>query len=299
MTIDDAAPVPAMILATDLSSRCDRAFDRACALAIARGATLHVLTALEGDAREAIWPERRRKALATIRTEVSEALGDRPLSWEPLAAPGPPHEVVIEAAARTGAELIVVGVARNELLGRMNPGRTVEALIRKAPAPVLVVRRRAARPYRQVLVPTDYTRAAELALIRAATMFPDAQFTLLHGYRVPFAGFLSEHAEQAELKELALEEQADFIARVEARLGQAGRLTSLVAYGAPDQLVVEYIGGNAPDLMVIGAHDHSGVLGALCADVAGRLLMSAGCDVLVVSEASEMKRADAAAAAPG
>ena len=289
-TDNAAATTPAMILATDLSSRCDRAFERACALAAARGATLHIVTAVDGDLHEPSWRSAEHQAIARMRADVAEALGDRILSWEPAVAPGRPHEVVIDAAERVGAELVITGVARNEILGRLNPGRTVEALIRKSPAPVLVVRRRATRPYRQILVPTDYSHAAEFALVRAASMFPDAQFTLLHGYRVPFAGLLSEEANHDEMEALALEEQANFVDRVEAKIGQSGRVVGLVEYGGPDQLVADYIGGHAPDLMVIGAHDHSGILGALCVDVAGRLLMAAGCDVMIVPEASELKR---------
>lgn len=289
-TSDTASALPAILLATDLSSRCDRAFDRACALAAARGATLHIVTAVDGDSHEPSWRATERQALAKMRAEVGEALGDRALSWVPVVAPGLPHEAVIDVAGRVGAELIVTGVARNELLGRIHPGGTVEALIRKAPAPVLVVRRRSIRGYRQILVPTDYSRAAELALVRAAAMFPDAQFTLLHGYRVPFAGYLTEDHHRDEMKDLALDEQAGFIARVEAKIGQSGRVAGFVEYGGPDQLVADYIGGSAPDLMVLGAHDHSGLLGALCVDAAGRLLMAAGCDVMVVPEASELRR---------
>lgn len=296
-TSDTQAADPAIVLATDLSSRCDRAFDRACALAAARGATLHIVTAVDGDFHQPSWRSTERLALAKMRSEVAEALGDRTLSWVPTVAPGAPHEVVIEAARRVGAELIVTGVARNELLGRLHPGRMVESLIRRAPAPVLVVRRRSTRGYRQILVPTDFSRAAELALVRAAGMFPDAQFTLLHGYRVPFAGFIDEGVHQAEMKDLALDEQAQFIARVERKIGQSGRMVALVEYGGPDRLVADYVGGNAPDLMVLGAHDHSGLLGALCVDVAGRLLMVAGCDVMVVPEAGERLRAPSTASA--
>lgn len=284
-TPETTIETPPILLATDLSSRCDRAFDRACALAAARGATLYVVTAVEGDSHEPSWGSRERLALAKMRADVTGALGDRSLSWEPVVAPGRPHEVAIDVARRIGAGLIVVGVARNELLGRLNPGKTVAALIREAPAPVLVVRRRSIMAYRQVLLPTDYSRAAEFALIRAAAMFPEAQFTLLHGYRVPFAGFLSEEADQGEFKALALEEQADFIARVEAKTGQRGRFVSMVEYGGPDQLVADFMTSSPPDLMVVGAHERSGVLGALSADVAGRLLMTAGCDVLVAPEA--------------
>lgn len=89
--------------------------------------------------------------------------------------------------------------------------------------------------------------------MRAAVVFPEARFTLLHGYRVPFAGILSEEARQDEMTDLALDEQAAFIARVEEKIGQSGWVVGLVEYGGPDQLVADYVGGNAPDLIVLGA----------------------------------------------
>lgn len=294
-TVSSATAVPAILLATDLSSRCDRAFERACALAAARGATLQIVTAVDGDVREPSSRSTSKRTLERMRADVAEALGARVLSWEPAVAAGPVHEVVIDAAARVAAELLVIGVASNELLGQHRPGRTVGALIRESPVPVLVVRSRATREYRRIFLPTDYSQAAEPALSRAAAMFPHAQFTLLHGYRLPFAGFLSEVALHDEMKGLALQQQADFIARVEARIGQSGRVMGLVERGEPGQLVADYVDGNAPDLMVLGAHDHTGLWGALSVDVAGRLLMVGGCDVLIVPEASELKRPSAAA----
>ena len=226
-----------------------------------------------------------------MRADVVEALGGRTLSWEAGVAAGQVHGVVIDAATRAAAERIVIGAARNEVLGRYHPGQTVEALIRKSPAPVLVVRSRATREYRRIFLPTDHSRAAELALLRAVAMFPHAQFTLLHGYRVPFVGFLSDVALLGEMKELALQQQTEFIALVEAKIGQSGRVLGLVECGEPRQLVADYFDGNAPDLMVLGAHEHSGILGALSVDVVGRLLMAAGCDVPIVPEARELKRA--------
>jgi nucleotide-binding universal stress UspA family protein len=53
-----------MVLATDLSSRCDRAINRACALAAARGAILHIVTAVKGDFHEPSWHPREGRALA-------------------------------------------------------------------------------------------------------------------------------------------------------------------------------------------------------------------------------------------
>ncbi|WP_374512796.1 universal stress protein [Brevundimonas sp.] len=287
-----AAPTsrpPVMVLATDLSSRCDRAFERAYALAASCGAVLLVVTAVEGDFHKPSWRSAEREALARMQEDMAEALGERVLAWEPVAAPGAPHEVVIDAASRTNAELIVTGMARNETLGRVSPGTTVETLVRRAPCPVLVVRQRASRPYRNILVPTDFSRAGELALIRAAAMFPDGRFTLLHGYRVPFPGFVTEEASHDEFRAAALDQQAAFIARARTRIGGDLEVVGLVEYGEPDRLVADYVSANGADLMVVGAHDRSGVLGALSRDIAGHLLMKARCDVLVVPEAKPLE----------
>jgi hypothetical protein len=45
-----------------------------------------------------------------------------------------------------------------------------------------------------------------------------------------------------------------------------------------------------PDCMVVGAHDQGGAIGWFVPDIAGRLLMSVGCDVLIVPELTDTSR---------
>lgn len=276
---------PSILLASDLSGRCDRALDRACDLAEAWGATLQVVTAIEPGRPQPGWRASIAAAKAEARAEVAETVGWRSIAWDVTAVEGAAEAVVIDVAQSLDPDLIVVGMARNELLGRSNPGRTVEALIRRARTPVLVVKRRASRPYRRVLVPTDFSAAAETAVVWAASRFPQAEFSLLHGYRAPFAGFLDEEALNRDLRTLALKDQRAFVARVRARAPGQPKLTAKVAAGDPDDLVVGPTAGDGADLMVVGAHDRRGVFGRLEPDVAGRLLMAASCDTLVVPEA--------------
>lgn len=278
-----------ILLATDLSARCDRALDRACALAEAWDATLHVVTAVEADAATAaaVGAAARTEAEA----ELADAIGERPVRRQVEVVAGRPDAVICEAARRLKPDLIVVGVARNEILGRMRPGRTVEALVREACAPFLVVKRRTRGPYGQVLVPTDFSPAAEQALVRAAAMFPEAAFTLLHAYRVPFTGFLSESEHDAEMRAMALEDQQAFVERVQAEAGRPLNITPRVEYGGPDERIDRFLRDHAPDLMVLGAHARGGLLERLAPDVAGRLLMAAACDVLVVPERSGARAA--------
>jgi nucleotide-binding universal stress UspA family protein len=272
-----------MLLATDMSCRCDRAFDRARDLAAQWRAKLTVVTAVEQSLDEPSWRSGSSAATRRVRAELGRELDASGIEWDVFVAPGSPHDVVLAAAERLQSQLIVTGVARNELLGRTRPGGTVEALLRDARTPVLTVKRRGSAPYARVLVPTDFTAAAEMALLWAARLFPRARFVMLHGYRVPFAAFLSEEGHADEFREEALERQRLFAQRVEAQLG--GQLTrALVEYGAPDALVADYESAESPDLVVIGAHDsrewvHNAVTG-----IARRILAAVRCDVLIVPE---------------
>jgi nucleotide-binding universal stress UspA family protein len=121
-------------------------------------------------------------------------------------------------------------------------------------------------------------------VVTALDLFPEAVFTLLHAYRVPFAGFLSIEANAPEMLENEQHQESDFIHRLEAHTGRIGAFTRLVEYGDLDSLIVDFVQTHQPDCMVVGAHDHRGAPGWLVPDVAGRLLMIVDCDVLVVPE---------------
>jgi nucleotide-binding universal stress UspA family protein len=275
--------VSSLLLATDMSCRCDRAFDRARALAAGWRAKLTVVTAVEQSLDEPSWRSGTSAATKNVRAELGRELDASGIDWDVFVAPGAPHDVVLAAAERVQSQLIVTGVARNELLGRSRPGGTVEALLRAAPAPVLIVKRRGWAPYARVLVPTDFTEAAEMALLSAAVMFPQARFVMLHGYRVPFAAFLSEEEHAEEFREEALERQRIFAQRLEAQLrGQVSQ--TLVEYGSPDALVADYESAESPDLVVIGAHDPREWLRNEVTGMARKILAAVRCDVLVVPE---------------
>ena len=82
---------------------------------------------------------------------------------------GDPLARILETADAYGCSLIVTGTARDETLGRLLLGTTVE-LARQARQPVLVVKNRPRRPYRDVLVATDFSAGSRQA--RARTWCP-------------------------------------------------------------------------------------------------------------------------------
>src|SRR5574343_353654 len=130
-----------LMLATDLSARCDRALDRAGLLAESWGAELVAVNVLdvantpdqilawagrasEREMREIALHELRRntqgvKAPITLRVER----GDEPA------------DVLCNVADEVQADLVVSSVARSEVLGRFLLGSTVEQLARRLTQP--------------------------------------------------------------------------------------------------------------------------------------------------------------------
>src|SRR5690606_15757789 len=128
------SPPKKILLATDLSSRGDRALDRAAQLAKdwkAELLVLHVLDPSEGFIERRhlddlpSWrrpPDRRGLAEARVRRDLPEAFGPALVRVEE----GDPVAVIDEVAKAEGCDLIITGVARDETLGRAFLGATVD-----------------------------------------------------------------------------------------------------------------------------------------------------------------------------
>jgi nucleotide-binding universal stress UspA family protein len=212
MTNSDRAASPGnVLLATDLSSRSDRALDRAGQLASEWNARLHVVHALvqntnsvaAGLAPDACWTEPgdpREQAERRLRNDLGPLM--EKLQPSIHIEQGTPGQAILDIAGKQDCGLIVTGVARDETLGRMLLGDTVDFLARKASVPVLVVRKRPSGPYSRVVAATDFSSASAEAVKAARTLFPQSSLTLLHAYHIPFSGILMNDSIRAEFQDL-------------------------------------------------------------------------------------------------
>ena len=243
-------PPKTILLATDLSGRCDRAMDRAAYLAKSWGARLVVLNVLEpeydlagpaGTADLPSWrrpPEREAVVAAQMRRDLPGDLQGAEIRVVEGAA-----VATIEAVAREiDAELIVTGIARDETFGRYLLGSTVERLARQTPVPLLIVKNRL-RLYGEVLVATDFSSPSQHALTAAAQFFPGTPLTLLHAWEFPFAGLMDRPALRREWTAMEKEGCDTFVAQ--SRLSQDQRqdlqvLTQIAAQlGGDNRLLFE------------------------------------------------------------
>lgn len=136
-----------ILLATDLGSASDLATDWAFDLAGSHGAALLVLSIIdEADLASAgsaggppRWDQIRddRQVSAQRLVNLGRATG---IDVQFLVWTGDPAESILAAAASESADLVVVGSHGRGRLGRLLLGSVSEAVTRRAPCPVLVVR---------------------------------------------------------------------------------------------------------------------------------------------------------------
>lgn len=286
----------ALLLATDLSARSDRAQARALQLARQWRARLVVVVAMsegsdfslpnafrdpDADA-DAPPPE---TSAGYIERLAREAFADADVPVEIRVATGEPGPVAAAIAAETGCALIVTGTSRSDVAMRMDPGSTLRWLARHASVPVLAVHDRVRGAYRGILVASDYSAAAADALQLAATWFGDAaNRRLVHGYEIPLTTLALNDEPRAQAlavaRETAAREARAHLAQV---LGDAADgWTAVAQAGGPVRLLREHARDAGTDLTVIAAHGRSALRDRLIGSVADRLLETVGTDLLVV-----------------
>lgn len=282
-----------ILLASDLGPRCDRALDRAIGLARDWDARLVVATVIETSAEEARamvlreppdWYRVEDPAHAAER-RLLEDVSARGVPVSLRVERGQADERLLRVAAEEGCGLIVTGVARHEALGRMVLGSTVDRLARRSPVPVLAVRGRANAPYRRMVVASDWSSSAERAFQVAASLFPDAAASVLHGFEVPMAGLLDTARDEtiARVRDEAVAEGRAFVERCRPA-GGTGSVSLVVERGDPATLLRLYAGQFPVDLAVVGTHGRSALFDVMLGSVARRVLEESPVDTLVVPD---------------
>ncbi len=288
-----AAPTPnTILLATDLSCRCDRALDRAVALAAecnARLLILHVLQDRPQAPELPVWWQQKRDPRELAQKRVQRDLrGAEGLELEVLVEYGDPAEVILRVAGDRRCGLIVTGVARDETLGRALLGNTVDALVRSAQVPVLIVKSRPAGVYRSVVVATDFSEGSRAALGKALTLLPNAKHTLFHAYTLAFEGLLdNKQAARSSMASEAFTACRKFLDETPEAGPQAAKVAIVCKQGEPGELLQELVETEGTDLVTLGTEGRTGLARVLLGSIAQRLLDSLSVDTLVVRRPRE------------
>jgi len=284
-----------LLLATDLSARCDRALDRAAILASECSAQLTVVHAFEPDVYamtrdprpEPSWRRQPNLKRTIAVKQLHQDLGRLDVPFDLVLEEGSPADVILRTAGKLAGDLIITGIARGETFGRYIFGGTVDHLVRSASIPVLVVKSRARNPYKDIVVATDFSPASRRAIDAAAEIFPNANIMLLHCYASSsLARSISGDLEAG--RQIAEDEYKDFI---NSDPGSAARLAGLPIFierGSIDCVVHAYAADKSLDLLVIGSQGKNILTRALIGSTAERAMASAPTDVLVVTPTAQV-----------
>jgi nucleotide-binding universal stress UspA family protein len=145
--------VTRVLVPVDFSPSSRAALEYAAFVADAFGATvvvLHVweppgyvgpdtLALLPVAAAQPGWEETRGEVLREVEAFLGPA-GARPRRLEVRVEAGEPSDVILAAAAKGGADLVVIGTHGRTGLTRLLLGSVAEAVLRRAPCPVLTLR---------------------------------------------------------------------------------------------------------------------------------------------------------------
>jgi nucleotide-binding universal stress UspA family protein len=288
-----------LLLATDLSARGDRAFDRAVQLARQWQARLVVVTVLpstqELDFHDPILgsPPWQRPAVLSqlVERRLRRDLAVDDIDLDVQIASGAVGPALLRTAQAKGCALLIAGVARNALFTQPSLGSSVAWLSRHATMPLLVVHRRVHGAYRSMAWASDLSDTATHALQVALDLFGDPlALAALHAFQVPRLGQRDTHAAaaQAQARDRAQDALHARLETLDLPPSLRGRLQPVVAEGEPSRLLRDYVRDHETDLVVVGGHGRSALSGLLLGDTAGRILNSVQTDTLFVRDRGEV-----------
>ena len=135
-----------LLVPIDFSACAEHALDYACGLAEKLGATIHLVTAIGAGVTELSvaladsMVETMRANSVTQLQAMAKARAPLSTFGSVLVEPGDARDVILHAADTLNTDLIVMGSHGRRGLSRMFLGSVAEAVLRRAPCPVLVVR---------------------------------------------------------------------------------------------------------------------------------------------------------------
>jgi nucleotide-binding universal stress UspA family protein len=282
-----------ILAATDFSTRSNRALRQAGLLAQARGAQLDIVHVVDDDQPDKMVALEKREAERVLSEQIVSMPELQNVKCRELVVAGDPFDAILRTAGTAGADLIVMGTHRKQLLLDIFVGTTVERVIRTGPFPVLMVSNEAQRHYTDVLAPVDLTEQAAHALHTAKSvgLLGEHRTTLLHAFDPLVKGKMtlvgadkeSIHEYVADEREHWADELAKFL--VANNLGTEGWLIR-VEEGTPMEAISRVAGKTRPDLVVMGTHGRARLLRALIGSVTQEVLRSMDVDVLAVPSPS-------------
>lgn len=142
--------------------------------------------------------------------------------------------------------------------------------------------------FETIVVPTDFSPAAEKALELAAQLARQAgpaKLLLVNAYAVPLElEALAIYGAKQVYEELAAESDKQLKEILERLRKEGVSAESMGNHGRPEDVIVELARERKADLIVMGTHGRTGLPHVLLGSVAERVIRNAPCPVITVKK---------------
>jgi nucleotide-binding universal stress UspA family protein len=264
-----------ILIATDLTARGDRPFQRAKMLADQWQANRSVL--FVNDSKSDVEKSKVQDLLNRNYREDAEGCSL-------VISKGSPPKIIAHTAAAEESDLIVVGAARHNNLSDFFLGTAVDHLIHHATTPVLVVKERPFGHYKNIVVAVDFSDFSANALLTALKLFPGANIQLVHAYHVAYEAWLNSDGVVEEMHAEAKKEMRHFMESLDLPEADRDRVSLQLVEGNLHQSIYRILDTGDVDLLVLGTHGHSGFVKATIGSRASEMLKWSPVDVLMVGK---------------
>jgi nucleotide-binding universal stress UspA family protein len=260
-----------ILIAHDLSRRSSVALERAAQLAGQTGAVLDILHVVEDDLPAAVVDRRKVEARAVVTDDLSALPELAKIKVETVVIAGKDYTDILDWAEKSGVDLILLGVHREDALRSIVVGTTAERLIGFGSRPVLVVKKLPAGRYPRAVVAVDISASAQEAARFALDLLPGSEIRLVHAVAMTGDGAQAKAVESLEKL------RSELSAR-----GAAAPPPLMIRHGSPIAVIRDAVRDAEADLLVVGAQRRAGLTRTLIGEIPEDLLARPPCDLLVV-----------------
>ncbi|HEV7784108.1 MAG TPA: universal stress protein [Thermoanaerobaculia bacterium] len=299
--------VPVILAATDFSETASSALSWAAELARQQGARLELVHAITIPPSipgylpptRLDFSEELRKAAEARLAEAQAglaALAGREVEVTTFLDVGTPSQVIVQRAESLNARAIVIGTRGLTGLRHLLLGSTTQRVVHAAHCPVLTVHPADAgghRPIRTILVPTDFSQDAELAVTTAhhllSSLEQDARLILLHAYNLPieYTAYGPIPTSISYLEDAGLEAERRLFEMAAALQREGLTVETLAREGDPAHVIAEEAQKRGADLIAMGTRGHSGLRHLFLGSTAERVVEYAPCPVMTIRQPEE------------
>ncbi|MEO0461548.1 MAG: universal stress protein [Pseudomonadota bacterium] len=271
-----------ILVATDFSSRADRAIDRALQVGRDAKRPVRFIHAFEPGAKNAPDPsELSRRMEQCVGYPAGTDQGGGPIEY---AYPeGSPPIAIARSCEADDAALLLIGPARYNSLGDFFMGTAVDYVLRNTTKPVLIVKKRVRDGYGTIVAGTDFSAGSAHAIIEAARMFPDAAVHVTHAWHVPFEGFQRDGYVADEVAGEEAERLGKFVRSLSEREPRLANATTGLVRGGAFDAVKDGLKTHPDALVVLGSHGSTGFREATLGSNTSDMLRFLDADILVVN----------------